>query len=67
MKQINSFKAVNAYLKKAPQFNVHRNFIPCNSHFCSCIINRNIKDSYSDRYHYKKCFDRNMNFYKKNK
>lgn len=44
---------------------VNKNYVPCNMEFCKCVNTMNLKDSYTDRFLYKKCYDRNMKFFRK--
>ncbi len=46
-----------------PQYN--NNFVPCRLDICSCLMNHNLQNSYSDRFHYKKCYDRVESFFTK--
>ena len=39
-----------------PRYN--KNFKPCNLDICSCIITYNLQSSYTDRYLYKKCYEK---------
>lgn len=46
-----------------PQYN--NNFIPCRLDICSCLMNHNLQNSYTDRFQYKKCYDRVESFFTK--
>lgn len=46
-----------------PKYN--NNFIPCRLDICSCLMNHNLQNSYSDRFNYKKCYDRVESFFTK--
>lgn len=46
-----------------PQYN--NKYIPCRLDICSCVMNHNLQNSYSDRFHYKKCYDRVESFFTK--
>ena len=46
-----------------PQYN--NNFPPCRLDICSCLMNHNLQSSYTDRFNYKKCYDRVESFFMK--
>ena len=39
-----------------PRYN--NNFTPCKLDICSCLMRYNLQSSYTDRFKYKKCYDR---------
>lgn len=36
----------------------NHNFKPCRLDICSCLIRYNLQSSYTDRFKYKKCYDK---------
>lgn len=46
-----------------PRYN--NNFPPCKLDICSCLMTHNLQASYTDRFHYKKCYDRVERFFSK--
>jgi len=51
-------RMMNNIAKYAPSvvnINIVKNYIPCSLN-CSCVRSLNLKDSYTDRFIYKKCY-----------
>lgn len=46
-----------------PRYN--KNFQPCKLDICTCLMNHNLNSSYSDRFSYKKCYDKVESFFTK--
>lgn len=60
---MNAAKKILSY----PIYN--KNFRPCGMDICTCVMTYNLKDSYTDRFKYKKCYDhveKILSFSKKN-
>ena len=49
-------------IKNMQNINLKNNFIPCNLDICSCMYTYNLKKSYTHRYIYYKCYERNKIF-----
>lgn len=48
---MNSAKKILSY----PIYN--KNFLHCGMDICKCLMTYNLKNSYTDRFKYKKCYD----------
>ncbi len=44
-----------------PRYN--KNYPPCKLDICTCLINYNLQSSYTDRFMYKKCYDKVEKFF----
>lgn len=59
---------MNVAIKKVLSYPRYNNqFKHCRLDICSCLMNLNLQNSYSDRFHYKKCYDRVESFFTKSK
>ena len=46
------------------QKNTMNNFPPCNIDNCMCLVYLNLRDSYNDRHHYYRCYERQTKYLK---
>ena len=49
---------------KRSSYKKYNGFPPCHLDICMCMVNLNLKDSYSDQIHYKNCYNRNLSYTK---
>ena len=52
---------MNNVIKNSASVNIIKNYLPCSLN-CSCVITLNLKDSYTDRYLYKRCYSEKMKY-----
>ncbi len=41
-------------------YKAYYQYPPCNIDICICIVNLNLKDSYNDLLHYRKCYNNKL-------
>ena len=58
---MNNAKVMKDFIIRT-SYNSYKNFPPCNMDICICMVNLNLRDSYSDRHHYKNCYERNSKY-----
>ncbi len=61
-------RAVQKLMRTVPTYsfkNIMNQYPPCNIENCMCLVYLNVKDSYNDRYHYQRCYERQTKYIQK--